>query len=151
MEPKNWFQGSCSCVWLRLHVKGAAPQQLASIWTLTTCKLISFNQAPVEFVHFGLFLVWFSPRLWFLGLFPLKTGVEKKDGSQMGCNIRAAFSSWVYKNIYKIVSIYDSAWRSGVDVSLKLAAAESFRMVLKFTFIWFWKKLCFTCWKLEQL
>lgn len=47
----------------------------------------------------------------------------------MGCNTRAAFSSWVYKNIYKIISIYDSAWRSGVDVSLKLAAAESFRMV----------------------
>lgn len=40
----------------------------------------------------------------------------------MGCNTRAAFSSWVYKNIYKIVSIYDSAWRSGADVSLKLAA-----------------------------
>lgn len=58
----------------------------------------------------------------------------------MGCNTRAAFSSWVYKNIYKIVSIYDSAWRSGADVSLKPAAAESFRMVPKLTFIRFWKK-----------
>lgn len=96
--------------------------------------------------QFSLVLAWD-----FWACFLSKHEWKKKMGSQMGCNTRAAFSSWVYKNICKIVSIYDSAWRSGVDVSLKVAAAESLRMVPKLTFIWFRKKCCFTCWKLDQL
>lgn len=147
MGPKNWFlsgflrSGSdCVCMLKVLCLSSPPPSRLW--WPANWSVSIRPLSRSSKFAYFKLSLV--LPVI-FRPVPSQNMSGKKAWGAKWAATFVLLFSSLVYKNIYKIVYIYGSAWRTGVDTLTAASTAP------RLTFIWFWKKLCFTCWKLDQL